>query len=319
MTIDPVVSVVIPTYNRSPTLISCLEHLERQSCRAFEVIIVDDGSTDDTAGRVQEYLTRTMLPIRLIRQANAGPARARNVAISLARTPLILMIGDDILATPMMVERHLRLHHEFPDPRVAALGLTVWDTETQHITPFMRFLEDLQFLYAELLAGTPPSWKQFYTSNLSVKTELLRKNPFCERFPGAAMEDVELGFRLARSGSLKMFFLPEALAHHVHPTTFTQACRRMRNVGWATHLFHELWPESYSDPMGANPAKRLLRQALISTHLLGAATRSAAFLSLFCTPHGAFQAILNTHLYLGYRDREMQMLASSNGFPETQD
>ena len=48
------IAVVIPTYNRAATLISCLEHLERQSWTDFEVVVVDDGSHDATSQKLQE-------------------------------------------------------------------------------------------------------------------------------------------------------------------------------------------------------------------------------------------------------------------------
>src|SRR5215470_12369590 len=136
------VTVIIPTFNRAAALICCLEHLERQTCKDFEVVVVDDGSTDETADRVEEYKKCATLNLKFIRQANGGPARARNVAVAAASSPLVLMIGDDIFATPQFVEEHLKLHRQHPEPHTAALGLTVWEEKMQEITPFMRFLEE---------------------------------------------------------------------------------------------------------------------------------------------------------------------------------
>jgi GT2 family glycosyltransferase len=316
-TAEPAIAVVIPTYNRARTLISCLEQLERQTWTDFEVVVVDDGSNDETPRKVQEYLTRTALNLRFVRQVNSGPARARNVAISSTRSPLILMLGDDILAVPELIENHVRLHRHRPDPHIAGLGLTLWDAKRQNVTRFMRFLESTQFAYSGLLAGETPSWKHFYTSNLSLKTEVLRQNPFCDRFPNAAMEDIELGFRLAQTGRLEIAFLPEALGYHFHPTTFTQACRRMRNIGWSAHLFHELWPETYFNPKGSSSVMRVFRGFMVSAPLLECATRLSAILSLFCSPKAIFQTVLNTHFYLGYKDRQTKMLAASSQVPRS--
>lgn len=311
----PGISVVIPTYNRSKTLISCLGHLERQTWKDFEVILIDDGSSDDTPRIVQGFLDRAALSLRFVRQENSGPARARNVGISLARAPLTLMLGDDILAQPRLVESHLKLHQSRPERELAGLGLTVWDTEMQKVTRFMRYLESSQFAYEGLRAGASPTWEHFYTSNLSLKTSVLRENPFCERFPGAAMEDIELGYRLARAELLHMFFLPDAVASHVHPTDFRQACRRMQNIGWSAHLFHELWPEMSFDPKGSSATKRMLRGLMVSARLLGPATRACAFISLFCSSEAIFQPILNTYFYLGYRNRQTAIDAGAPGTP----
>jgi glycosyltransferase involved in cell wall biosynthesis len=304
---SPAISVVIPTYNRAKALISCLEHLERQTTNDFEVILVDDGSSDKTAEIVSEFLQRTSLNLRFVRQENSGPACARNHGISLARAPLTLMLGDDILGQPQLVESHVKLHQSHPQGQVAGLGLTLWDTEKQKVTRFMRYLESSQFAYDGLCAGASPTWEHFYTSNLSLKTSVLRQNPFCERFPSAAMEDIELGYRLSRAGLLKMIFLPEAVASHVHPTNFSQACRRMKSIGWSTHLFHELWPETYFNPKGSSPARRFLRGFIISSHLLGPATRFCGLLSLFCTTETIFQPVLNTYFYLGYQEGRAAM------------
>ncbi len=97
-TIDADLCVVIPTFNRVEALLLCLRHLEKQSWSGFEVIVVDDGSTDSTPQQMQKYLAGTPLRLRYLQQQNSGPSRARNLAISMTRSPLCLIIGDDIFA-----------------------------------------------------------------------------------------------------------------------------------------------------------------------------------------------------------------------------
>jgi glycosyltransferase involved in cell wall biosynthesis len=238
--------IVIPTHNRSDALMQCLAHLERQTFTDFEIVVVDDGSTDSTQTQMHDYLLRSPLAIRYVRQQNAGPARARNLGVSLLDPPLCLFLGDDIFASPRLAAMHATLHQQYPAPHIAALGLTRWSTTGQEITPFMRWLEEspVQFAYNDLLAGTHPSWHHFYTSNVSLKTELLKRFPFNEEFPFAAVEDAELGYRLTRQTELEIKFIPEALADHLHPTTFRQACARMIRVGYSAQIFHRLWPEA---------------------------------------------------------------------------
>jgi hypothetical protein len=107
----------------------------------------------------------------------------------------VVVFNDGSTDSPKLVETHLRLHQKYTNLEVAAFGLTKWSTFGQEITPFMRWLEgnSVQFGYKDLLAGGQADWKHFYTSNLSVKTELLRRFPFKENLPYAAMEDCELG------------------------------------------------------------------------------------------------------------------------------
>jgi GT2 family glycosyltransferase len=239
------VCFIIPTYNRAPALMECLDHLERQTFSNFEIIVIDDGSTDSTPHDVEQYLARTSLQIRFLRQPNSGPARARNLGISQAQSSICIIIGDDIMVSPDFAATHYQFHRENPDLKVAAVGLTRWSETGQTVTPLMRWLDEsgLQFAYGDLLRGEKADWKHFYTSNLSVKTELLRKSPFNEQFRKALMEDIELGYRLEVQHGLKVVFLPEAYAEHIHPTDFRKTCRRAYGVGQADRLFMQLWPD----------------------------------------------------------------------------
>lgn len=295
------VSVVIPTYNRIGALLTCLAHLERQSWTDFNVIIVDDGSTDATPQLLERYVSHSPLHTQYARQPNSGPARARNLAISLVRSPLCLIIGDDIFAAPDFVATHLHFHERNPATRQAALGLTRWSDSGQVVTPFMQWLDDsgTQFSYGDLLRGVPPNWKHFYTSNLSVKTELLRQNPFNESFTGAAMEDIELGYRLERQHALEIAFLPQALAQHLHPTDFRKSSKRAFNVGLASQRFHQLWPALCSPP------RSRIRRAFTAflcwnRWLLAPLTLVTDLLTRFWCPNPFIAPVLRLHAAIGY-------------------
>ena len=67
------VGVVLPTYNRAPVLLRCLRYLERQSWMDFEVVVVDDGSTDDTCARVEAFAKQTSLALSLPVEQRACP------------------------------------------------------------------------------------------------------------------------------------------------------------------------------------------------------------------------------------------------------
>jgi glycosyltransferase involved in cell wall biosynthesis len=244
MTLFPA-AIIIPTYNRADALSRCLQYLERQTFADFEVIVVDDGSTDGTEQQMRDYLGRSPLHLSYVRQSNAGPARARNVAVQMVRSPLCLIIGDDIFCAPEFAARHVQYHRNHPEQNRAALGLTRWSETGQTVTPFMRWMDasGTQFAYHDILSGTTPDWRFFYTSNLSVKTELLRKHPFSEEFPFANMEDMELGYRLEKEEGLRVDFVPEALAEHFHPIDFRGACTRAWRTGLSLQVFDRLWPD----------------------------------------------------------------------------
>jgi glycosyltransferase involved in cell wall biosynthesis len=297
------IGVIIPTYNRSNALITCLEHLERQTFSNFEVVVVDDGSTDETLTLLAEFQRRTCLHFRYLSQKNGGPARARNAAIASLKAPICLMIGDDIFASPRLVETHLQLHQSKPALEVAGLGLTSWSESGQTVTRFMRWLDEsgMQFAYHDLLRGTHPDWKHFYTSNLSLKTDLLRAFPFDENFVKAATEDIELGFRIEMRRGLELVFLPAAIAYHLHPTSFRQACKRMIGVGSSTRLFHDIWP--IQKPPTKNKLSLMIRDALFgSPWLLPPLTFIADHLTQVWCPNPLMRFVLDFHRGLGYRD-----------------
>jgi GT2 family glycosyltransferase len=298
------IGVVIPTYNRSDVLVSCLQHLERQTRQDFEVVVVDDGSTDSTRALLEEYQRETPLHLRIIHQNNSGPARARNVAASALHAPICLMIGDDILASPWFVSTHLELHRTKPAQHVVGLGLTRWCDSGQTVTAFMRWLEDsgLQFAYKELLDGARPNWKHFYTSNLSMKTQFLLENPFNESFAKAAAEDTELGYRLEQQRGLEVVFVPDALAHHLHPTNFRQACRRNITVGKSTRLFHVLWPDA-APPTRHSPLALGVRRFILKNRwLLPPLTILAEVATTISCPNVLMLGTLSCYFRIGYEE-----------------
>jgi len=302
---SPAIGIVIPTYNRAADLLTCLRHLEAQTFKNFEVIVVDDGSTDNTRQQIEHYQPTSPFPVTYFQQPNSGPAKARNLAIAHTEAPLCILIGDDIFARRDFIQTHLDHHLAHPDLQSVGLGLTIWAEQGQTVTPFMRWLErdGMQFDYGALLAGKPPTWHHFYTSNLSFKTAYFQANPFHEGFPGAAMEDAELGYRLTRNQGLSLTFLPNAVAEHLHPMTFTRACRRMVGVGAATWFFVQLWPEQR--PPKPSLFKRLLFPALGEPHVMLPALRAIANqITKFWCPNPLMRLVLNLHTRLGYQQAE---------------
>lgn len=298
---SPSIGIVIPTHNRSRALLECLDHLAKQTFTGFEIIIVDDGSSDETAAQIEAYQTRSCLQILYLHQENGGPARARNTGIAALRAPICVFLGDDIFASSGLVEQHLQLHRDQPDIRVAGLGLTEWATSGQQITPFMKWLDEagLQFTYPQLLNGAKPEWCHFYTSNLSVKTELVRRFPFNERFPYAAMEDSELAYRIEKEMGLDLRFLPSALAHHLHPTTFRQACRRMLRVGYSSALFQDLWPEQRK-PLGKGVRQRFAAGVGRNQRFLNPLAQMAEWINHLACPNPFMAFVLQCHLEAGF-------------------
>ena len=88
----PAVSVIIPVYNCAAFLPECLDSVIAQTESSWEIICVDDGSTDDSVSVLREYERRLAGKMRVVEQENAGCARARNRAIPLARGSYLCLL-----------------------------------------------------------------------------------------------------------------------------------------------------------------------------------------------------------------------------------
>jgi glycosyltransferase involved in cell wall biosynthesis len=240
-------SVVIPTKDRAEALARTLAGLEAQRLgdAEAEVIVVDNGSSDGTVGQVRERASGGAIPIRLLEQADGGPAAARNAGAAAAAGEVLLFLGDDTEpAEPSLLRAHLDLHAARPEATYGVLGRITW-TPRAPVTPFMHWLENggPQFHYGELDAGVVDAASYFYSSHASLKRSIFeRVGGFDVRFPTAAVEDTELGVRLADTG-LELDYRPELLVLHDHPTTPAQSLRRSIAVGRSAALYNRLHPD----------------------------------------------------------------------------
>ncbi len=244
---EPYFSVVIPTHNRIATLLRVLGALGAQKgAPAYEVVLVDDGSSDDTAPLVAQALAeeRFAFPLRFETQANAGPGRARNRGTARATGRFVVYIGDDTVPEPQFLAEHAKTHRESgDDPLVACLGYTGWPA-SEPVTPFMDHINDwgLQFGYRMIEDGAVVPFNFFYTSNISIARATLGDTPFDTTFPAAAWEDIELAYRLDKAG-LKIRYNAAAVTRHYHRMDVDSFCRRQFTAGRSGAIFFEKHPE----------------------------------------------------------------------------
>lgn len=224
------ISLLIPTYNRIDALNQLLDSLRHQtvSPECFEVIIVDDGSTTPVSVEANAY----PFAIRLFRQANAGPAAARNTGLKHVRAPLTLILNDDAIAANDLIETHLKVHAQRTD-KVAVLGQFPFVASLLN-SPFMKVLDasDLLFPHRYLTPWELHGGGFFWTCNLSIATAALRAvDGFDEAtFHDAICEDIELGFRLQQRG-YQVLYVPEAVCEHDHYISPEAYARRGRKQG----------------------------------------------------------------------------------------
>src|SRR5216684_4744505 len=108
---QPKLSVVMATYNRAETLRETLRHLAEQELDPadYEVIVVDDGSPDDTRAVVEEWVPRAPFRLTYLHHENHGPGYTQNRGLEVAQAPLVLLMADDILMSPPALPAHLAM------------------------------------------------------------------------------------------------------------------------------------------------------------------------------------------------------------------
>lgn len=89
------VSIILPTYNRAHFLPDAFNSLSSQTFKDWELIIVDDGSDDDTDKVIAELQAKHSFPITFVKQENSGPAQARNAGIKLAKGKFVAFFDSD--------------------------------------------------------------------------------------------------------------------------------------------------------------------------------------------------------------------------------
>lgn len=120
---NPLISVVVPVYNVESYLPNCLDSIIGQAYPHFEVILVDDGSTDASGEICDEYERRDSR-IKVIHKGNEGPSSARNAGIDIAKGEFISFVDSDDLIEPHMYQTFVRVLDDFPQCDVYSFCMT---------------------------------------------------------------------------------------------------------------------------------------------------------------------------------------------------
>jgi glycosyltransferase involved in cell wall biosynthesis len=201
-------SIVIPTYNRKPILEKCLRALEQQTYSdGYEVVVVDDGSTDDTIPWLRQQAD-TFPHVRLLQQNHQGPAAARNLGVEQAAGDTIVFIDSDLVVTDTFLQSH-------------AEALTQAQQKQKHNRLFtygaVINTSNFDAPTAEVYKLTDFSAAYFATGNVMIPRHwLIQAGLFDTEFSLYGWEDLELGVRLKNLG-LKLVKVPEAIGYHWHP------------------------------------------------------------------------------------------------------
>ncbi len=267
----PKISLILPTFNRGAVLERTVRRYAKcAEWEAAELIIVDDGSRDDTSQRVRA-LCQEHANIVTATIPNSGPGTARNLAAGLAKAPLLLFIGDDV--EPLddnFLATHLTAHEAFPDRGTAVLGKIVWPqrADVNFVMQHVQGDGQQQFGFKFMEPYKRYDWRFFYSSNVSIKRSLISdwtSEGYDAAFNLAAFEDGEFAYRVTRrlqsvGQRFEILYVPAATLRHDHPYTVASFMRRQVACGMMARVFFEKHPEIASE-IGLSALNEALREA----------------------------------------------------------
>jgi len=210
------VSIIVPAYNAEKTIKRLIDSFLKQNyTKDYEVIIVDDGSSDSTVKIVSQYKN-----IRLIRQNNSGPAAARNRGAFEANGEIILFTDSDCEVSSGWIEQMIAPLKESPE----VIGVKgVYQTRQKEF--IARFVQlEYEDKYDKMKKDSYIDFIDTYSAGFK-KEAFLNIGGYDSTFPVACAEDVDLSYRLAKKG-YKMVFNPKAIVFHTHPATLKSYLRK---------------------------------------------------------------------------------------------
>lgn len=283
----PKVSVVVASYNGGRTLPACLQSLQHLNYPNYEVILVDDGSTDDTAKIAAQYLT-----VRTIHQPNLGLSAARNTGINAATGEIVAFTDSDCRADEdwlyYLVGDLLKTDaaaiggHNFPPPE------DNWVAGTVAVSPGAPAHVMLNDREAEHIPGCNMAfWKW-------ALTEIEGFDPIYR----AAGDDVDVCWRLLQRG-YKIAFSHAGFVWHYRRHTVGAYLKQQRGYGVAESLLRYKHPEYFNNLGGMRWKGRIYNP-----------TRSAGLFGRFVIYHGIFGSGLFQTLYTPEHTGLLSLLTS---------
>lgn len=218
----PRVAVIIPTYNGLRFLIPCIASLRQQIFQDFQIVVVDDGSTDGTEAAVRRQFPEVAV-IRFPR--NGGLARAQNAGIAATGTEYVVMLNNDTEAEPTWLERLVAAADARPGAWAVAGKLRLWDRRdvihaagdgfgTDGVPRNLGVWErdDGQWDDGRWIWGPQGGAALFRRSALEALSDPAVGAPYDESF-FMYCEDVDLNWR-ARLAGFETAFAPDAIVYH---------------------------------------------------------------------------------------------------------
>lgn len=226
-------SVIIPAYNAEDTIRDCLNSLINQSINKeeYEIIVVDDGSTDGTGEIVREY------PVKYFRQSNHGPASARNHGSRNCQGEILLFTDSDCLPAFNWIEE---ITNPLQELDVVAVKGVYRTRQRSLVARFaqLEFEERYELLKRAKYIDMVDTYSAAFRKDI-----FLQMGGFDESFPAANNEDTDLSYRLSLKDQ-KMVFSPKAVVYHLrHPDTICKYLKQKIWRGYWRMIVYKRYPQ----------------------------------------------------------------------------
>jgi glycosyltransferase involved in cell wall biosynthesis len=232
--LKPTVSIIVPVYNGEATIHQCLDSLLAQTYPAdlYDIIIVENGSTDRTVEVVTGYSPR----VQLLRSSERGPAAARNLGISGSQADIIAFTDADCIADANWLEE---LVSHYVQPHIGGVGGKIEAYRHSERNAIERFSDENSPLI-NFESGAGEFLPHLYTANASYRRSLLNEAGFFNAMM-ATGEDVELSWRVQLTCKARLSYNEKAVVYHRHRSNRSKLAKQYRQYGFGEILLDTMF------------------------------------------------------------------------------
>lgn len=206
------ISLIVPTYNRCTQLAPFIDAIENQSYKEFELIMLNDGSSDNTRETLDKLAKKSALNVKVIHSQNLGRSKARNLAVSKSSGELLVFFDDDVRPNPDAVYEHLNIHQQHDNPVIAG-GPYYYDKSkfTNYFNTFRKYMEDQW--YTKDTNSRPSGSLRINGGNFSISREAFERiGGFDDRLTDK--EDFKLAYDAFHYHNIPTFSAPKTWVYH---------------------------------------------------------------------------------------------------------
>lgn len=225
---NPLISIIIPAYNCQSTIAAVLQSVLDQTYSNIEVIIIDDGSTDETGP-----IVKSIPNVKYFYQDNAGPATARNRGAKEAMGSVLFFTDSDCIAHKDWIEQGLKCL-QLGETQVVAGSYGIANPES-----FLArcIWKEIVFRHRALMRKHT---KSFGSYNFGIKAQVFQDvGGFNESYRFASGEDNDLSYRICQKG-YKICFSRNVLVDHFHPVNVNKYLKeQFRHGFWRVKMYQD--------------------------------------------------------------------------------